>query len=372
MVSILAFLLCSLSSRVVSQTPVHEKTSGSPINVGVQRSDNPGTTQTTPALPNSGLHLVESYFPLQVGNSWTYEVALNGKKRPKPMVIEITKMVIKNFRSYYLFNRFPFSPGQETELPLLRFDRKSQTYFQLINDHDVELYPTEGENRVELSLGESAGGQVDLRILKVAFRALSQVPSQQGTPADEIVFKYGEGIISARKTTQLGVEEYTLTKAEKNVTPSAAAPAAKEPVPEETTPLPKGPPSPYAETGPVLTLEVTPEAGKVKFVLRVRNEKDKMIPLNFDNDQSYEFIIAPESSDQPLWRWSTTHYFAKVKRSIGLRPGESLEFSGEWNGLDSSREPVPAGKYRVIGILTSRPEWRTPPAEFSFNPPPAQ
>lgn len=317
---------------------------------------------------------MESYFPLQVGNSWTYEVSINGKKRPKPTVIEITKMVIKNFRSYYLFNRFPFVPGEETEIPLLRFDRKSQTFFQLINEKDVELYPTEGEDRVEVKVGESGGGQIDLRILKVSFRASSQAKIQQGAASDEIAFKYGEGIVSARKTTQLGVEEFTLLKTEKKGTPaaSASAPPTKEPIPEETTPLPKGPPSPYAETGPVLTLEVNPEGGKVKLVLRVRNEKDKMIPLNFDNDQSFDFLITQESSDQPLWRWSTTHYFAKVKRSIGLRPGESFEYSGEWDGLDSNRQPVPAGKYQVIGILTSKPEWRTAPAEFNFTPAPVQ
>lgn len=377
-ISLLVILLCGLSSRAVPQNPAQGKTSGSPGGALGQEPANPRAippqAQTTPALPNSGLHLVESYFPLQVGNTWTYDVAVNGKKRPKPTVIEITKMVIKNFRSYYLFNRFPFAPGQETEFPLLRFDRKSRAFFRLINDQDVELYPGEGENRTEVNAGESADGQIDLRILKVAFRASSQATSQQGTPSNEIVFKYGEGIVSARMTTQLGVEDYTLLKAEKKQTAadSASTPPAKESAPEETAPLPKGPPSPYAETGPVLTLEVKPEGGKVKLVLRVHNEKDKMIPLNFDDDQSYDFLITHESSDQPLWRWSTTHYFAKVKRSIGLRPGETLEYSGEWTGLDSNREPVPGGKYLVIAILTSKPEWRTPPAEFNFTPAPIQ
>jgi Intracellular proteinase inhibitor len=320
------------------------------------------------------LHLVEAYFPLQVGNRWTYEVMINGKKRPKPVVVEINRMVIKNFRSYYLFNRFPFAPGPESETPFLRFDRKTQTFFQLVNEREVELYPGDGENRVEVKAGESPSGQVDLRILKAEFQAAPPSPSQQAmtTPSEEVVFKYGEGIISARRTTQFGVEEYTLLKAEKNEFPSTPPSPTKEPAPEESSPTPKEPPSPYASTGPVLSLEVNPERGRTKFILRVRNEKDKMIPLSFDNDQSFDFIITPETSDQPLWRWSVNHSFAKVKRSVGLRPGESLEYSGEWNGLDADHQPVPPGKYRVIAILTSKPEWRTAPAEFNFTPAPSR
>jgi hypothetical protein len=372
-------LLCCLPLRVVSEAPIQNKTSPCLTDIPEQASsvprDTPPATQASPSSPSKpGLHLVESYFPLQVGTRWTYEQSINGKKRPKPVVVEITRMVIKNFRSYYLFSRFPFAPGPETEIPNIRFDRKSQTFFQLINEQDVELYPSEGENRVEVKSGESATGQVDLRILKAEFRSSSPSPSphDKSTPSDEVVFKYGEGIISARKTTQFGVEEYTLLKIEKNALPPAPPPPTKEPAPEETAPLPKGPPSPYASTGPVLALEVSSERGGTKFTLHIRNDKDKLIPLNFDNDQSFDFIITSDTADQPLWRWSAHHSFAKVKRSIGLRPGESLEYSGEWNGLDADHRPVPAGKYRVIAIVTSTPEWRTPPAEFNFTPAPAQ
>lgn len=373
---LLFIFFCFPSSPLAPQTqllsPKVQNSTSLPGDGTVEQETKPAREQegtTLPVPPRKGLRLVESFFPLKVGNRWTYAVEINGKKRPKPVVVEIIKMVIKNFRSYYLFNRFPFAPGPVTETPIIRFDRKQQAFVQLVNDQEVELYPEQGENPIELKPGESATGQVDLRILRAEFRPTE--PGFQPTsvaPPDQVVFKYGEGILSARRTTQLGVEQYTLLKSEQNQFGSNPVTPPKAPVAEQGTLPPLGPVSPYATAGPVLTLEVVPSAGKVRFTLRVGNEKDKMIPLNFDNDQSFDFIITSDSSNQPVWRWSSSHYFARVKRSIGLLPGESREFSGEWSGLDSDHQPVPPGKYFVIGVLTTSPELRTPPKEFNFTP----
>lgn len=329
-------------------------------------------TPKPPRPPRTGLHLTEAFLPLQVGNRWTYDVEVNGKKRPKPMLVEITKMVIKNFRSYYLFSGFPFAPSAVAELPVIRFDRRSQTYFQLVNDQEVELYPEEGEHRVEVKAGETASGQPDLRTMKLSFPPQAQpgLPLNAAPATDEVVFKYGEGVVAATRVTVLGVEKYTLIKTEQ-VKAGARPPAPAPPVTHEEPPVQKEPPSPYAKGGPQLELSVNTQPGKVQFTFRVHNNKDKMIPLNFADDQSFDFLVSTDPRSMPMWQWSTNRSFTKVKRSRGLLPDETLEFSTEWDGLDTHRQPVAAGKYFVIGILTTTPEQRTPPVEFSYTPAPA-
>lgn len=316
---------------------------------------------------------MEAFLPLQAGNRWTYEVEVNGKKRSQPMVVEITKMVIKNFRSYYLFNRFPFAAVPVPDAPLIRYDRKSQTFYQLVDDQDVELYPDEGEHRTEVKAGESSGGSTDLRVLKVRFRSAIQAPRPGAStpPTDEIVFKYGEGVASGQRTTDLGIEKFVLIKTAANVFSAGKTPPAQKTLAPEPAPAPLKPLSPYASEGPRLEISVEQEGGKVKFVLRVQNKHDKIVPLNFGNDQSYDFIITSDSSAPPVWRWSANHYFSKVRRSLALRPGESFEYSAEWNGQDLDHQPVPAGKYQVIGILTTNPELRTTPKEFNYTLPPS-
>ncbi len=336
------------------------------------------TETTTPSnTPQSQIHLVEGYLPLQVGNRWTYETELNGKKRPRPVVVEITRMMIKNFRSYYLFNRFPFVPSTPSEIPMIRYDRKTLTFFQLEQDQDVELYPSAGEHKVVWNPGETSNGLVDLHFLKAEFQPAAQevVPSASESTPDEIVFKYGVGIISAKLTTQLGIEKFTLVKAEQNVPQGPQAPSAGGPTTpstgtagEATKPGEPESNSPYAKTGPHLELSVESNSGKILLKLHIVNDQEKMIPLNYDDDQSFDFLIMPPDSDQPLWRWGESHYFSKVKRSRGLLPGESLDFSAEWNGLDRNHEPVPAAKYRVVGVLTTTPATRTPPATFDWTP----
>jgi hypothetical protein len=375
-----AFLLFCVTSPVASQTiPSPQETQRPTDRVGrdktVPRAPQLGTprNEVPPRPPKTGLHLVDSFLPLRVGNRWTYEVELNGKKRPKPVVIEVTKMVISNFRSYYLFTRFPFAATEVAGTPAIRFDRKSQAFVQLVNDQEVELYPDEGDYRVEVQAGESTNGQLDLQILKIKFRSRTrQVISEDSSPpTDEIVFKYGEGIISAQIFTDLGAEKFTLLKSEVSVLGSGQGRPQKELAPSETPLTPIAPPTPYSKLAPTLELSVAPEAGKIGFQLRAINKQDKMTPLDFSSGQSFDFIVTSDVSDQPIWRWSANHVFTKVKRSIGLRPGESMEFSATWNGLDSNHHPVPAGKYRVVGVLAANPEVRTVPMEFFFTPPPA-
>jgi hypothetical protein len=342
--------------------------------VEVSRGENasrppvPSPEDSAPTLA-AGLQFPEQFLPLGIGMRWTYELELNGKKQPRHVIIEIMKMVIHNFRSYYLLNRFPFAAVEISETPTLRYDRRMQTFYQLAKDQDIPLFPVEGDQAVDYSFGKTADGKEDQKILKLSFSPILQIPIPGAPEEDEVVLELGVGVISARLATDVGVYHYTLVKSEK-IDAAAAATKPQELVTHELPPPVIKPPEPYAATGPELTMTVEAAPAKVTFTLRVQNKQDKMIPLNFDTDQSFDFLVASESSTEPIWQWSKTHSFAKVKRSVGLLPGESKEFTAEWDAQDSERRFLPAGKYQVVGILTSKPEVRTPPATFTLAPPP--
>ena len=318
-----------------------------------------------------------SFFPLAVGNRWTYDVELNGKKRPRPLVIEITKTVLVSFRTYYIFNQFPFAPGPEIEVPIIRYDRKSQKFFQLLKDREkeTELYPMDGENRVVVQPEESSEDEPEQRILKIHFPPFVPFsPQGSSSPAvNEIVLQYHLGVVAATLTTSVGVEKYTLVKTSENTLPAANRSAPKEPVTHEEPPELKVIPSPYAASGPTIELSVeTSEPGKMKFLMRVTNSQAKIVPLQFSNDQTFDFVVTSTAFSEPVWKWSTTHTFAKVKRSLALLPGEVMEFSAFWDGFNTDHQMVPAGKYTVAAILTVSPELKTPPMEFSYAPAPPQ
>lgn len=339
-----------------------------------QRVQNPPENENP---PKTAPHLDGSFLPLAVGNRWTYDVELNGKKRPRPLVIEITKVVLTNFRTYYLFNRFPFAPGPDNEIPIIRYDRRAQKFFQLLKDREkeVELYPMEGENRVEVQLGESSEDEPEQQTLIIRFPPFVPfAPQGSGSPAvNEVVLQYHIGVVAATLTTPVGVEKYTLIKTAENTLPTANRSIPKEPVTHEEPPELKVIPSPYAASGPTLELSVeTSEPGKMKFLLRVTNAQDKIVPLQFHNDQTFDFVVTSTSSSEPVWKWSTTHTFATVKRSLALLPGEVMEFSASWDGFNTDHQMVPPGKYTVVAILTISPELKTPPTEFIYTPAPPQ
>lgn len=343
-----------------------------------QRVQNPPENENP---PKTAPHVDGSFLPLAVGNRWTYDVELNGKKRPRPLVIEITKVVLANFRTYYVFNRFPFAPGPEDEVPIIRYDRRLQKFFQLLKDKDkekekeVELYPVDGENRVVVQPEEASENEPGRQTLKVRFPPfVSFAPQGSGSPAvNEVVLQYHIGVVAATLTTSVGVEKFTLIKTAENANPTANRSTPKGPVTHEEPPELKVIPSPYAASGPTLELSVeTAEPGKMKFFLRAKNMQDKIVPLQFNNDQTFDFVVTSTSSSEPVWKWSTTHTFAKVKRSLALLPGEVMEFSASWDGFNTDHQMVPADKYTLVAILTTSPELKTPPTEFTYTPAPPQ
>ena len=93
----------------------------------------------------------------------------------------------------------------------------------------------------------------------------------------------------------------------------------------------------------------------------VVNVSDKLLPFKFNSSQNYDFVITDTATGQEVWRWSHGTMFAQVVRSDSIRASSKWTYSEVWNRRDNDKNPVPPGRYRLVGILTSQPPIQSEP-----------
>lgn len=87
-------------------------------------------------------------------------------------------------------------------------------------------------------------------------------------------------------------------------------------------------------------------------------QRDSALP--FRSGQRYDFVVTRDGRE--VWRWSAKRFFTMALGQVRLRPGEARSFVETWNLLDGDGNPVAEGTYTIVGVITARPEIRTPPA----------
>ncbi|MDP3063005.1 MAG: BsuPI-related putative proteinase inhibitor [Chloroflexota bacterium] len=94
--------------------------------------------------------------------------------------------------------------------------------------------------------------------------------------------------------------------------------------------------------------------------LRVKNVGDQSVTLELGGHESsgfagaYEFVVArPDGTE--VWRWRCGRIFLSILTPKTLKPGEELEFVGEWEQVDNDGTAVPPGPYLVRGALDVGP-----------------
>jgi len=120
-----------------------------------------------------------------------------------------------------------------------------------------------------------------------------------------------------------------------------------------------------------LVLPRTVHAGdSVPITLRVINEGRKRATL-YSQGRPTAFDIEVAGTDGRLvWHRLNQAVISKVLQVRELKPGEFLEFSDVWQQRDDSGRMVPAGEYRVTGVLPTDPpaQLRSEPAELRILP----
>ena len=105
-----------------------------------------------------------------------------------------------------------------------------------------------------------------------------------------------------------------------------------------------------SENGKPLT-EVT--AGTpVRLVLELKNLSDETLNFNFSSGKQYDFEV-DNADKQMVWSWSQDKFFTQALSTLTLGPKETVKFAQNWDQKDNAGRQVPAGVYRVTGMLTT-------------------
>ena len=84
--------------------------------------------------------------------------------------------------------------------------------------------------------------------------------------------------------------------------------------------------------------------------LKLRNNGDETIQFHTGGRPPHDFMITTADGEE-VWNWKCAKIILGPLDGRVLRPGEELEFTGEWEQVDNRGEPVPPGTYLIRGVL---------------------
>lgn len=122
---------------------------------------------------------------------------------------------------------------------------------------------------------------------------------------------------------------------------------------------------------PALSL-VSPPSAKagqtLTFVLRARNPLPSPCILYLGGRPPHDFVVVRRG--KTVWTWRSGRAVRDILDARTLRPGETVEFAGEWDQKDLEGNPVPPGTYFVYGVLYLEPPHsaRTAPHRLRVTP----
>ena len=212
--------------------------------------------------------------------------------------------------------------------------------------------------------GPAAGNGARLRALLLGTRLQPCTISSRGYPLS-CTGKWVTAVITGLVAVAVvGTWGGTSASAQ---TPPPGAPAQ----PACTFTFPGPPPAPTPS--PVLTATVSTDrpayavGETVTFTLTVTNPTDAPVTLEFGGWPGYDFAVTDAATGAEVWRWPVPRTRAIV--SCTFAPGETITFPEQWSQRTyPAGEPVPAGEYRVTGMLLTIPERLTAgPVSFTIR-----
>lgn len=91
---------------------------------------------------------------------------------------------------------------------------------------------------------------------------------------------------------------------------------------------------------------------RIRMILRIFNDTQIPITLNFTTSQRFDFSIY-DSSGAEVWRWSADRYFLQVLGQLTLNPGESKAYSYSHVFVNSSGGAMPVDTYTLKGEMVA-------------------
>jgi intracellular proteinase inhibitor BsuPI len=305
-----------------------------------------------------GVRMSADFLPLEVGKSWIYDVTNEAGQKVGQIGFEVEEYTIVSGASFYVLSEFPFSPETGEPIRFVRYDRDERSFIRKARNAEGPLFLNDG-SATEVIEADAAGApqKFILRMDKMA-----------------LTFQRGVGIVEAKMEKSGSTVTAKLVSA--SAKPTAGTAAAPGPGPARVPAADKNqvlipPPvvtnrreSPVATVtsqNPRVDVLATPTPDGFQIVMVVINVSDKILPFRFGSGQTYDFLIHDAVSGKEVWKWSSGNLFTQVVRSDSIRAQGKWQFEVTWNRKDNEDRPLPAGQYRLTGIVTSLPAVRSGP-----------
>jgi hypothetical protein len=91
----------------------------------------------------------------------------------------------------------------------------------------------------------------------------------------------------------------------------------------------------------------------IRFDLEIRNRTNQASTLHFSDGQVYDFYVLDATGSRVRWRWSDGMSFTQAATQLTFSPYAIKAYSVTWNGVLVDGTQLPAGSYRVRGVIVS-------------------
>jgi hypothetical protein len=290
------------------------------------------------------VRMTEDFLPLQAGNQWVYDVSNESGQKINQFEFFVGERSIVSGRSLYAVTGYPFS-GESSGPNFIGYDRETRQFIRVSGGLEAPLFPGDSQS-TEVLQSDTAGIPVKFAL---------------HTGSTTLVFQRGVGIVEARLQAGDGVRIVKL-QSSKFGRSNAVAPAVSAGTAAPTAPAARAPTiATVTAENPRLVVSAESAPGGLKLEMLVVNISDKLLPFKFSSSQNYDFVITDPATGQEVWRWSRGTVFAQMVRSDSIRGSSKWTYSEVWNRRDNDKNPVPPGRYRLVGILASQPPIQSEP-----------
>jgi hypothetical protein len=312
---------------------------------------------TPVSLLAQGVRMSADFLPLEVGNQWVYDIVGPSGDKAGSLEFTIKEHRIIEGRSYYVLSGFPFVPDDGSRAQLIRYDRQERQYMRMVDTEEGPLFLADGATAEVLQADDSG-----LPLKFILRMDLMDLTFERGVGVTEAQIHIGDAIQVA-KLSAVHVGERT--------TGQPAIQSSRAPLPQPKQPEPKAKVvdnvATVSDENPAMDVQAVEVTGGHKFVLKVINISDKLLPFDFQSGQTYDFAVIDTLTGQEVWRWSRRMFFTQVLRKEAIRPNKDWTFEATWNHLDNDLNPVEPGKYAVVGSLAAQPQIESDSVSFDVK-----
>ena len=288
-----------------------------------------------------------NYFPLAVGNSWTYTI--EGRAASGTVTVRVTESVETAGRQYFRLEGFTPQPalvrvGSRDRLWEFRPDSGTEHLWYDFAAAQGTTWRSELPHPC-LGTAKLASRHSDAAVPAGDFNAALVIRYGATICADagiqEEVFAPGIGLLRRTETTIAGPRSMALTEARVGSRVIRSSALSFSLSIDQPVYIPNlMPPVTPDRAVPVMRARIT-----------IRNTTNFPLRLGFSSGQRFDLAIR-DSNGQDIYRWSATRLFTQETGTLELSPGEKT-FSTEIPLGQQAGRPLPQGRYVAEAWLTT-------------------